>query len=592
MTPLLDALLRASVQGALFVAAVWALCRLFPGLPAGFRCALWWLACLKILVSFAWISPVELPLLPAPEPVVMTVLNLQAPAVPSPLTQAPRLSWPVALAAVWLIGLLAQLGGLFRQLGVARQILRRSWPVSEPWVVSRFSELRRALGLGHRTELRVSTEVEAPQVLGLLRPVVLLPHGRPLSPTDISMALCHELVHVRRADLWWGWIPAVAQRAFWFHPLVRLAAREYALAREAACDAEVLRVLDPEPRAYGRLLLRLGVAPRASPMAAAGAAPSVQTLKRRLQMLEQSSENRRFPLAWVSLILVLALVAIVPFRMVAQEAPPAPAEPAPAPEPAPVPEPAPAPEPAPPAEPAEPAFAPEALPVVAPAPAPAALPAPVPVARIAQTPPTPPVPPVPPTPPTPPRAMNLGKGESYVLLLDDHQTVMNGSSEDIRRARDLQKGGEPLIYFRKDGKTYVIRNAGVVEEAEALFRPQVELGAKQAKLGAQQAELGGKQAELGGRQAALGAKQAAQAAKLAGSGKEAGDLEREMGELNRQQGELGMKQGELGEQQAKLGAQQAELGRQQERLGKEAETKFRNLIQEALRNGAAQEVQR
>ena len=61
MTPLLDALLdvllRASVQGALFAGAVWAVCRLFPGLPASLRCGLWWLACLKVLVSFAWVSP-------------------------------------------------------------------------------------------------------------------------------------------------------------------------------------------------------------------------------------------------------------------------------------------------------------------------------------------------------------------------------------------------------------------------------------------------------------------------------------------------------------------------------------------------------
>ena len=612
MTPLLDALVRASVQGALFVGAVWAVCRLFPRLPAGFRCALWWLACLKILVSFAWVSPVELPLLPASEPVSMTVLNLQAPSAPSPLVQAPRLSWPVALAAVWLTGLLAQLGGLFRQLGHARRIVRRSGPVNEPWVAARFAELRGALGLGRRTELRVSADVEAPQVLGLLRPVVLLPYGRPLAPSDLSMALCHELVHVRRADLWWGWVPAIAQRAFWFHPLVRLAAREYALAREAACDAEVLRVLDPEPRAYGRLLLRLGVAPRASPMAAAGAAPSVQTLKRRLQMLEQSSENRRFPLGWVSLILVLALVAIVPFRMVAQEAPEppeapeapaAPAEPAEPAEPAP---PAPAPEAAPALPAVEPGPAPAAVPVVAPAPRsarpalapmapparPGALPAVAPVARIAQTPPVPPVPPVPPAPPAPPRPMNLAKGESYVLLFNGHQSVMNGSGSDIRRAKDLQKGGEPLLYFRKDGKTYVVRDADLLEEAEAIFRPQMELGQKQAELGAQQAELGGRQAELGGKQAALGAKQAALAAREARNGDEAGNMEREMGELNRQQGELGEKQGELGRQQAKLGEKQAELGRQQERLGKEAETKFRALIQQAIRSGAAQEVER
>jgi beta-lactamase regulating signal transducer with metallopeptidase domain len=617
VTPLLDALLRASIQGALFAGAVWAVCRLFPGLPAGLRCALWWLACLKILVSFAWISPVELPLLPAPEPVPVTVFNFQLPETPSPLEQAPRLSWPLALAAIWLIGLLAQVGGIFRQLAHARRIVRRAGPVGEPWIAERFAELRRALGLGERAELRISSEVEAPQVLGLLRPVVLLPEARPLSPPDVSMALCHELVHVRRADLWWGWVPALAQRLFWFHPLVRLSAREYELAREAACDAEVLRVLDPEPRAYGRLLLRLGVAPRASRLAAAGAAPSVQTLKRRLQMLEQSSENRRFPLGWVSLIVLVALVALVPFRMVAQEAPAAP-EAAEAGEPAPAVEPVPAPEavpavaglPAPEAVPAvEAAPAPEAVPALAPGrPAPAALPvvapapraalpapAPAPVARVSQVapaPPAPPVPPAPPAPPAPPKSLSWEKGESYVLMLGKSRSMMSGSMDDVRRAKDLQKGDEPLLYFRRNGKAYVVRDAALLKQAEEIFRPQAEMGARQGELGAQQGRLGAQQGALGAKQGELGAKQGELGSRQARRGEDDEALAAEMETLAGEMEELGKEMEALGRDMEKLGRQQEELGREQERLGREAQKNLRALVDGAIRSGAAQEVER
>lgn len=583
MTPsaiaLLDALLRASLHGALFAGAVWAVCRLFPGLPASLRCALWWLACLKVLVSLAAVSPVELPLLPAPAPVSTATwipLGVAAPAAPVSADPTFRFPWEAALAGLWLAGLLVQLGGTLRQLGQARGIVRRSSPVGEPWIAERFAELRRGLGLGERAELRVSDEVEAPQVLGLLRPVVLLPASRALSSPDLSMALCHELVHIRRADLWWGWIPALAQRLMYFHPLVRLAAREYALAREAACDAEVLRVLDPEPQAYGRLLLRLGVAPRASRMAAAGAAPSVQTLKRRLQMLEQSSENRRLPLAWASLIVLLALAAVLPLRMVAQEAPPAP-----------------------------PAVrAPEALPAPPAAEAPEAVPAPpdhvpavAPVAQVSQVgavPPAPPSPPAPPAPPAPPRSSGYSwssDGDSFILLLEKNRTMMNGSMDDIRLAKKLQKGSEPLLYFRRDGKAYVVRDAALVEQAEEIFRPQAELGAKQGELGAKQGELGGKQGELGARQGALGAKQGALGARMGRRGEDDESLAAEMEELAQQQEELARKQEELGRLQEELGRKQEELGRQQERLGRESQKKIRALTDEALRRGLAQEVE-
>src|SRR3546814_8140732 len=87
------------------------------------------------------------------------------------------------------------------------------------------------------------------------------------------MAMAHELVHLRRGDLWLGWVPATAQWLFCFHPLVRWAMREYALNRESACDAQVMQHDQAAPQDYGRLLLRLGVA---QPMHAglAGASPS------------------------------------------------------------------------------------------------------------------------------------------------------------------------------------------------------------------------------------------------------------------------------------------------------------------------------
>ena len=56
--PLLAALGRASLHGAAAITGLWLVCRLFPRLPAGLRCGLWWLACLKLLVALVWVEPV------------------------------------------------------------------------------------------------------------------------------------------------------------------------------------------------------------------------------------------------------------------------------------------------------------------------------------------------------------------------------------------------------------------------------------------------------------------------------------------------------------------------------------------------------
>lgn len=160
---------------------------------------------------------------------------------------------------------------------------------------------------------------------------------------------------------------------------------------------------------------------------------------------------------------------------------------------------------------------------------------------------------------------------AYVLLSQDSRSAtMSGSTDDLRRARALRVGREALLYVRQGGAAYVIRDPATLRRAEAIFEPQEAMGARQAELGSRQAALGGRQAALGAQQARLGAQQAS-----ASPGRAA---------------ELGRRQDELGRQQNALGAQQGALGREQARLAREADAKFRALLAEALRSGAAQRV--
>jgi beta-lactamase regulating signal transducer with metallopeptidase domain len=744
---LLEILGRASLQGALFIAAVWIVCRLFPRLPAAVRCGLWWAACLKLLVGLVWVTPVELPVLPAAveEETAVAIrrggsgrwegarpaLLGTAPASeggssprPPVQTRPSEKTWrellPISLLAGWGAGLLIHFGLLVREVRRTRRIVRRSEPVRTDWIAAVFAELRERLGLSRSPGLRGSADVDTPQAVGLVYPLVLLPSPGldGLSPSELSMTLCHELAHVRRKDLWLGWVPALAQRIFFFHPLAALAAREYALAREAACDAEVLRVLGTAPRDYGRLLLRWGVAPRETGLAAAGASPSLRNLKRRLQMLQHSSNGARRPSAWWWLAGAAALAALIPFQMVAQEEAPAapeaaevhPAPPdAPAPPELPPPPPAklgeipppppaeappPPPAPAPVTPPAPPAavagVTPEAMaesvrggiaggvaggvrggveggvaggiaegvrggvvggvpgvaavppvPTVAPVPGVAPVPrvksvgALAPVPGVAPTPrptptprtpgahgklqappPPPPAPPAPPKPPKPPKPAPKESsfhwsmdddGNSWILFSGKDNVTMSGSSDDLKRVKRLYRESDgEMLWFRRDGKEYVVRDAATLKAVKDLWKPVTELGKQQAKLGAEQARLGSQQAELGGQQAALGAKQAALGAQMAalsaeqarkGSEAEDAEYERRAREIGRQMEELGRQQEELGRQQEKYGAPQEELGRQQEELGrkqeaasKKAENETRALLDRAIANGVAQPV--
>jgi hypothetical protein len=170
-------------------------------------------------------------------------------------------------------------------------------------------------------------------------------------------------------------------------------------------------------------------------------------------------------------------------------------------------------------------------------------------------------------------------GFGFVLLSgkDRSTSTINGDGTDWSRAKALRRGDEALLYVRQGGARYVIRDAQILARAEAIMKPQQELGARQGALGAQQGELGARQGELGAQQARLGSLMA-----------DAGV--RRAGDLGAQIGELGRRQAELGARQAELGSRQAELGRQQARLAALARPKFEALVADAIRRGLAQRI--
>lgn len=592
---LLGTLWRVTWQGALWALAVWALTRTLPRLPPAVRATLWWFVGLKFLVGLLAPAPVLLPLLPAPASTVLVEERASTPTgedsrpvaleesaattrVPSSEHAPTRTVWTVLVLGAllaWLGGIIWQGRELLRGLAHVRRIRDEARPLEDATLLHALATLGRELGLTRLPRLLVSECAPSPLALGLPHPEVILPRKalETLSPLEQRMALAHELAHVRRGDLWLGWVPALAQAVFFFHPLVRRACREYALAREEACDAAALQATGASPREYGRLLLVFGVARAPAAAAAPGASSHLAALKRRIAMLEHvetESQPRTRQLRW--LLGGLALAALVPFQVVAR------APEAPTPPPAPLSAEAPA--------------TPPSLPPL--------------LAQAAATPPAPPMPP-PPLPAAPPEDVD----EAYVLVRPNDSSVsMSGSTRDLKRARSLAQGAkEPLLYLRRDEQEYLIRNPETVKAFEATLKPLEQLGAKQGELGAKQGELGGKMGELGGKMGELGARQgelglrhaelALAQARQEQAGKESPEIEREQQQLEREQEELSRQMDALGKQMDALSPHMDALGKLMEAEGekmeaesREAEKKIRALLDDAVRKGVAEPVKR
>jgi hypothetical protein len=109
-----------------------------------------------------------------------------------------------------------------------------------------------------------------------------------MTPAEQRMAISHEIAHIRRGDLRWGCVPALAEALFFFHPLAHVCAREYALWREAACDAAVIETTGAAPRTTRNCWSAWGHAGPAPDWRSRAPRSLFSNLKRRLLMLNAS----------------------------------------------------------------------------------------------------------------------------------------------------------------------------------------------------------------------------------------------------------------------------------------------------------------
>lgn len=186
-----------------------------------------------------------------------------------------------------------------------------------------------------------------------------------------------------------------------------------------------------------------------------------------------------------------------------------------------------------------------------------------------------------------------GSDAAYVFLSGGRSVALNASDQQMVQAQELagQSGGE-LLWVHRDGKIWVVRDAALLAQVDALVNDQLKHGDQQGDLGTSQQALADRQLELGQKNSELGEQVLALRAKMkSASGQEKADLQQKLKELDEQQSELGRQQGEIGRQQGEIGRQQGEIGRQQGAEAKRARAGIEKIVDEAIRKGLAQEVQ-
>ena len=171
----------------------------------------------------------------------------------------PAAIWQLPIVLIWLSGVMVCLAITLGRFVLFSRWVRKSARQDNAQLNETIQDLCEQLNLRRKVRVRLLDRPVGPAVSGLIRPTILLPASivKGKSMSELEPLLAHELIHIRRGDLWWALVQTLAQNLFWFHPLVRFANRMLTRESERSCDEETVAGLGCSPATYAKALLEV-----------------------------------------------------------------------------------------------------------------------------------------------------------------------------------------------------------------------------------------------------------------------------------------------------------------------------------------------
>jgi beta-lactamase regulating signal transducer with metallopeptidase domain len=190
--------------------------------------------------------------------VVTSPPNRPSPEQPfsSQSPQTTPLSWQGVVFLLWL-AVVAAMGLLLVQRAIFVKGLVAQAVEADDSIKDTFNSCLERIEVRRRIGLKVSTNATSPAVCGLFRAVILLPHNLSagLSAGQLQAVLLHELVHIKRGDLWVNLVQTVLQILYFYNPLLWIANSIIRRIREQAVDEMVLVAMGENAQQYPQTLV-------------------------------------------------------------------------------------------------------------------------------------------------------------------------------------------------------------------------------------------------------------------------------------------------------------------------------------------------
>jgi beta-lactamase regulating signal transducer with metallopeptidase domain len=250
---------------------------------------------------------------------VLPVVEKQMPdtrgtaVLPTQTQSISRFPWE-SLPFIWLGGTLIILGGLIiKNLRLWLPVRKLRQSTHQP-LLELLEECKEAMRVRTIVGLVLTDRVQAPALFGFLRPRILLPERLPerIPPEELRCVLMHELAHLKRGDIWLGWLVAILQSLHWFNPLIWWAFARMRADREAAADALALqRMQSGDSDRYADTIVNLLESFTQFPRlpVIAGVVENKTQIIRRLTMITRFKPPRRIDTLVAAVLMAILAVA-------------------------------------------------------------------------------------------------------------------------------------------------------------------------------------------------------------------------------------------------------------------------------------------
>lgn len=205
----------------------------------------------------------------------------------------------IIFGAIIVLGACIKLASLARGIWVAEKVRKAATPIS--------ATDKPMLPAWRERTIAISDRIDAPALVGVFRPALLLP-TRLLSKAtkaELRAIFSHEAAHAARRDPIFALLEAVIGAFYWWSPVMGRLRRRMAFCRETACDRIAARELGA--LAYARALVAVAKKIGAPPKPALHALHAHFGVSQRVAMLINSAPRR--PGRWIAAIVMSVIFA-------------------------------------------------------------------------------------------------------------------------------------------------------------------------------------------------------------------------------------------------------------------------------------------